>query len=126
MKLLTLTAIALLITVFVFGQRYKTIGIEQYQKNINGKFVLINRVLSYEAAWTFYSDNNFHCYKDGQNCGDYKIVKKTKVGNRTTYIVDFYVLDVKIIIEGNLLTCIEGEDGETKNVYRIIKTEKAE
>jgi len=126
MKFLTLTAIILLCATVVFGQSYKTKGIEQYQKNINGKFVLTNRVLSYEATWTFYSDNTFHCYKEGQNCGDYKIDKKTKVGNKTTYTINLYGLDVKIIVEGNLVTWIEGEDGENKNDYRIIKTEKAQ
>ncbi len=126
MKLLTLTAMILFCSILAFGQRYKTKGIEHYQKNINGKYVLINRVLNYEAEWTFYSDNTFHCYKEGQNCGDYKIDKKTKVGNKTTYTINLYGLDVKIVVEGTLLTWIEGEDGETKNVYRIIKTEKAE
>lgn len=109
-----------------FGQQYKTQGIEQYQKNINGQYVLTGRALSYDATWTFYSDNTFHCYKEGSNCGDYD-TKKTKSGNKTTYsFMIFGSYPAKITIEGNKLTYYEGEDFETKMVYRIVKVEKAE
>jgi len=126
MKKILFLVTFLLTTVITYAQRYKTIGIEQYQKNLKGQYVLTARVLNYQAEWTFYSDNTFHCYKEGENCGDYKIQKKTKVGNKTTYTLDLYGHEVKMVIAGNLFSWIEGEDNETKNVYRIVKVLKAE
>lgn len=108
------------------GQKYQTQGIEQFEKDINGQYVLTGRALSYDATWTFYSDNYVHIYKDGSNVGDYD-TKKTKVGAKTIYsFLIFKVYPAKITIESNKLTYYEGKDFETRMVHRIVKVEKAE
>ena len=123
MRKLLLTIVVSFIATISFAQHYKTLGLEQYKKNLSGKYQLINRALGYSAEWTF-SDKEFTCYRDGQNCVPKDIKKKTKVGAKTTYIIDFGFMDVTITIANGYLTWIEGEDNEDKMVYRIIKTEK--
>ncbi len=127
MKLLLLTLVTVLTATVAFGQHYKTLGAEQYAKNINGQYVLTGRDLNYDASWTFLSDNTFTCFRDGSNSGNYKITKKVKAGNKTTYTISLYgMMEIKLIVEGNKLTWLEGADNETKIVYRIIKVEKAD
>ena len=122
-KFLLTFAVSFIATVS-FAQHYKTLGLEQYKKNLSGKYQMTNRALGYSAEWTF-TDKEFTCYRDGQNCEPKDIKKKTKVGDKTIYVIDFGFMDVTVTIAKGYLTWIEGEDNEDKIVYRIIRTEKA-
>jgi len=127
MKKLTATlTLFIFSTLSVFSQRYTTMGIAQYQKDLNGKYVLTHKILDYETTWVINSDNTITWYKEDVN-SDMDINKKTKVGNVTTYYCSvFNAFKVKVIIQENgYITYIEGTDGETKNVYRIVKKEKS-
>ena len=87
MKIILIALFLVVSSTDLFGQRYKTLGIAQYQKDLTGKYRLINKILDYEAAWSFNTDNTYHCYQNWENCGDYPILKKTKVGAKVTYLI---------------------------------------
>ena len=117
---------ALITSISVNGQKYTTHGIVQYQKNNTGNYQVINKVLDYEVTWTFYSDNTVNVYREGSN-SKLEVLKKIKSGNKTTYFFNLYGMTaIKIIVEENgNITWLEGEGDITKDVYRIVKKEKA-
>ena len=78
---------------------------------------------SVSASWSFYPDKKFVRVYDGSRSGLADIISTKKVGNKTTYIIHDYP-DFTVIVDGQTVTNISGENQEVKTVFKIVKTEK--
>lgn len=105
----------------VFAQRYTTKGIEVYDKNLNGTYRLVERAAGYDATFGFYKDNTLVKVMEGDKV-ELLIKKKVRNGSQTTYTIDNYVGDIKIVVGANGILSLYTDSQLWR--FRIVKTEK--
>jgi hypothetical protein len=120
----TMTFFALMFLMIAsYGQKYTTTGVVQYQKLDGYNYKRTLMLPSVAGIWGIYTDSILVKIIDWDK-NVWFIKKRSKSGNKTTYIFVENGLQWKMIIDGMSVTTIEGANEELKSVYKITKVEK--
>lgn len=120
MKMFILS-VGILIAANSFAQRYTTKGIEIYDRNLNGTYRLVAISAALDATFGFYKDNTLVKVIDGDKV-ELEIKKKVRSKGQTTYTINNYINDIKIVIDDNGILTLYTDSQKWR--FKIVKIEK--
>jgi hypothetical protein len=114
---------SMFLMIATYGQKYTTTGVVQYQKLDGYNYKRTLMLPSVAGIWGIYTDSILVKIIDWDK-NVWFIKRRSKAGNKTTYVFVENGQQWKMIIDGISVTTIEGANEELKSIYKITKAEK--